>query len=474
MKLSFIVIDSRSDKHPDWVRECIESIKSMDEDNAELIVVNNIGRKLTIGEAFNYGVRQSKGDWCVFVGDDDSVEADYAQTIRRYASGLGSNYVCIATNMTAFNDETGDNYPMRRQSTGAWRRVYLLNHPFNEKLDKGIDREHIEEAVKNGYFIFVINYYYGYYYRRHNDYHCAGDVVFHKEPSDYYFVTTNRAFLSPIENEFKKYGSVFIDTTYDYELAKKAKIVWVEWANKKAIDISNDKLDAKKILRVHAFEVFSEYAPQINWNGFDVVIFIDEYIKRYAEEKFGKISGAIVIPNGIDLDRFKFSDKPKNNKIAFAGYLTRKKGIGELMLIAKSLPEYRFYLAGKYQENDIADWMKTKKPDNVFVEEWKYDDAMNDFYQDKSFVINTSMRESQAVTIMEAMACGLKPLVADWIGAKEIYGDYVYRNIDELKALLKGSYQPEIYRNFIETHYDMKNILPKILEAAGVNILIES
>lgn len=464
MKLSFIVVNSRGDAHPDWVDLCVHSIVNQDDDDAELIVVDNIGRKMTIGKAFNEGVKQASGDWCVFVGDDDIVEQDYTKVLRKGIDiSRGQNIVSVATYMTAFDNDTGNHFPMTRQSTGAWKRDYLLKYPFNENLEKGIDREYIEETQKRGDLIFIIKYYFGYYYRRHQDYRCAGDVIFHKEPSDYYFVTTNRIFLSPITDRIK--GSVFVDTNFDYELAKRAKTVWVEWANEKAIEVSNIELPAKKILRIHAYEAFTEYAYKINWNGFDKVVFIDKYIKDYVERQFGKVNGAVIIPNGVDLQKFTFKKKEKNNKIAYAGYLTRKKGIGELLLIAKSLPDYEFHLAGRYQENDIADWVAHKKPDNVFIHEWKYAEAMNEFYQDKSFIISTSLRESQAMSLMEGMACGCRPLVNDWIGAEDIYGkDYIFKNIQDIEKMLKGSFEPEKYRKFIEDNYSFDNVYPQIEE----------
>lgn len=477
MKLSFIVVNSRSDAHSDWVDQCIHSIVNQDDDNAELIVVNNIGRGMTIGKAFNEGVKQASGEWCVFVGDDDIVEQDYAKALRKGIDVIGDkNYVSVTTYMTAFDNDTGNHFPMTRQSTGAWRRDYLLKYPFNEKLEKGIDREYIEEVQKRGDLILLIKYYYGYYYRRHKDYRCAGDVIFHKKPSDYYFLTTNRIFLSPITNRLEKQGSCFVDTTFDFNLANNAKVCWVEWANDKAIEVSNTKLKSKKILRIHAYEAFTEYAYKINWNGFDTVIFIDDYIKEYVEKQFGKVNGAVVIPNGVDLKKFNLEEKERNNKIAFAGYLTRKKGIGELMLIAKSFPNYEFHLAGRYQENDIADWMMKKKPDNVFIHEWKYAEAMNEFYQDKSFIINTSMRESQGMSICEGMACGLKPIISDWIGAKELYGEgFIYKNIDDIKRILEGSYEPLEYRKFIEQNYNFETMYEKIcdLVLSDVDLLLQ-
>jgi len=467
-KLSFVVVDSRSDKHPGWVVACIESIKKQNIP-IELIIVNNVGRKKSIGKCYNQGIQEAKCDWVVFVGDDDYVSFEYAEVLWRWFNDKyvkEKNVVRVSTYMTAFDDETGNNFPLTRESTGCWKRDYLLKYPFNEKLPSGIDREYVEEAQKRGDLMVCLKYYLGYFYRKHLDYSCAGDLIFvmPNHNPEFYFVSSNRIFLIPIINRIEKLGSTFVSAGFRSDLVKDAKVLWCEWANQKAIEVSHAKVKAKKILRVHAFEAFTEYAHEINWNGFDHVIFIDDYIKDYVEKQYGKVNGAIVIPNGVDLDRFKMKKSKPNNKIAYTGYLTRKKGIGELLFLAQSLPDYEFHLAGKYQENDISDWVNSKKLPNVYVNPWQYDEAMSDFYQDKTYILNTSMRESQAMTIMEGMACGLKPLVRNWIGAEEIYNGNTYCSFDDLKRLLQEDCKPESYRKFIELNYDFNNIYPRLEE----------
>jgi len=469
-KISFVVVDSRSDEHPEWVGTCIDTIKKQNIP-IELIIVNNVDRKKSIGKCFNQGVQDAKCDLVAFVGDDDYVSFELAELLWRWFNSeevKRSNVVRVSTAMTVFNDESGENFPIAREWTGCWKRDYLLKHPFNEKLKSGVDRELVEEAQKRNDLMVFVTYYHGYFYRKHDGYSCAGSIVFTKpeDKVDYYFICSNRSFLEPITNRLTE-GTIYASPKFEENIAKDVKLVWCEFANKAVIDASRTKIKGTKILRVHAFEVFTEYAADIDWNGFDHVIFIDDYIKDYAERQFGKINGAVVIPNGVDLERFTLTAKPKNNKIAYAGYMTRKKGIGEVLLLAKSFPEYEFHLAGKYQENDIADWMNYKKPDNVFIYPWQYDDAMVDFYKDKTYILNTSLRESQAMTIMEGMACGLKPLVADWIGAKEIYNGAVYKNIQEFEELLEGSYEPEKYRKFIEDNYDFEDIYKKIDKLTG-------
>jgi len=467
--VSIVIIDSRSDKHQDWVNSSIRSAQTQNIP-VEVIVINNIGRDKTIGECWNLGVQEAKCNYLFFLGDDDYLSFDCIETLYRWALSdqvINSRVVNISSYMTAFEDSTGNKTALARQHTGLWKKDYLLQYPFNETLQKGIDREYIEETIKRGDLLLIIEYYFGYYYRRHEDYRCAGDIIFQDRPASHYFVTANRIFLNPITDRLaKKVGkeNVFASPHITPELMDEAEFIWVEWANEKAVEVANYPTKAKKILRLHAYEAFSDTIKKLDLNKFDVVIFIDDYIKNYVEKQYGKVNGAIVIPNGVDLNKFTLKEnKVKNNKIAFAGYLTRKKGIGELLLIAKSFPEHEFHFAGRFQEDDIADWFNNKKPDNVFIHAWQYDQAMSEFYQDKSFIINTSMRESQAMTLMEGMACGLKPIINDWLGADDIYPkEFIYKRISDISKSLTGDYKPEEYRKFVDEKYNFDKIYPQI------------
>jgi len=453
LRVSVIVIDSRSEAHPDWVRTCLNSIENQTVE-VELIVIPNTDRDKTIGECWNIGVKEATGDWIVFVGDDDYIARDLVYTLSQFTN---TQSVCITSYMTAFRDENA--LPYVQIWTGMWKREYLLKYPFNEKLKSGVDREYIEETKKRNDTVLVLPYYFGYYYRKHEDYSCAGQIHFVKEPKDIYILASGTDFIKPIASRL---DSVFLSQQpFDAKLAEKAKIIWCEWANKNAIDVANFKCNARKILRIHAFEAFTEMIYHINFKAYDTVIFVAEHIKNYVEKQVGKIPNAVIIPNGVNLERFYFTEKPKNNKIAYAGYITRKKGVGELVLIANELPEYEFHVAGKFQEDDVAEFFLHKKPDNLFLHEWQYD--LPEFFKDKSFVINTSLRESQGMSIMEAMAMGLKPIINNWIGAESIYGqEYVYKNIQDIRNILEGEYNPHKYRQFVENQYNFENIYDEI------------
>ena len=469
--ISIIIIDSRSKVKPEWVNGAIESAINQNIP-VETIVIPNTDNLKTIGECWNEGVIQATTNYCLFLGDDDFLSFDTAELLYRWFNSekiKNSRVQCVSNFMTAFEDETGKKTALARQHTGMWKRDYLLKYPFNEKLRKGIDREYQEEAIKRGDLVTIVEYSFSYFYRKHNLPSCAGDITFIEKPADYYFLTSNRIFLHSITERFaKKVGkdNIIISPHTNEETVNKAKVIWVEWANEKAVEIQNASIDAYKILRLHAYEAFSDTIKKLDLNKFDKVIFIDHYIKDYVERQYGKVKGAVVIPNGVEVDRYKIEpNKQRNNKIAFAGYLTRKKGIGELVLLAESFPEYEFHLAGRYQEDDIADYFNHKMPKNVFMNEWKYDTAMDDFYKDKSFILNTSLRESQGMTIMEGMACGLSPLIRGWIGSDEVYKkEWIYNSIEDFRRLLENPIDPEECRKFVVDNYSIDNIYPKLEE----------
>ena len=69
-------------------------------------------------------------------------------------------------------------------------------------------------------------------------------------------------------------------------MISEAKVIWVEWANEKAVEIQNADTKAYKILRLHAYEAFYDDMKKLDLNKFDRVIFISDYIKNYVEKQF--------------------------------------------------------------------------------------------------------------------------------------------------------------------------------------------
>lgn len=458
--ITVVMIDSRSDAHPDWVQTAINSVKRQVYP-VKLIVVNNVGRKHTIGKCWNDAVKQVDTPWVLFLGDDDWITPDYCQMLSNYARRDDLKHaVCVTTHMTVFRDYAdGERYKeLPRPCTGMWRREYLLQYPFNEKLPKGIDREYFEEAEKRGDTRILIHYHAGYHYRQHDDYSCAGKIQLKTSSGDIYVNSRYPLHTTPIVERLKKHYDVVIDNhPFDPQAAEGARVIWCDWGNEEAAKISRYETPARKVLRIHAYEAYTSMLHYIDLNAFDKVIFVADHIRDYCQAVLKRrIENAVVIPNGVDLKGFRPPrGKRRNHRIAYAGELSRKKGSQLLLFMAEHFPEYAFHVAGKFVEPDFAQYWHARAPENVILEPYSYD--LNKFFEDKTYFLLTSPREGCNVTTLQAMAAGLKPLVYDHVGASDIFGPYVFRDLPEFSMLLDEVDHRE-YRAYVEANYSIEKI----------------
>lgn len=283
-----------------------------------------------------------------------------------------------------------------------------------------------------------------------------------------YCVATSDRFIMPILKELLKntketgITDCTVDQVFNADNAHDADIIWCEWADHNAITVQEHVTLAKKILRVHRYEAYTEQFKSIMFDEYDTVIFVAEHLRDIAEQNVGhKINNAVVIPNYLNLDDYVIPKGKKiNNKIACAGYLCRKKGIGELMMIASELPDYEFHIAGEVQDGDIDHFITTAKPRNVILYPWTED--VKAFYADKTYVINTALNESFSMATAEGILCGCAPLVRSWDGASKIYNGQTFTNITELKNLLASPYNPQEYRDYFIRVNNLNTVIASI------------
>lgn len=289
-------------------------------------------------------------------------------------------------------------------------------------------------------------------------------------------------FTRVLQNHWDKKGYwVTWEPGYNPELLETCDIVFFESADTNS-HLASAERPAKKgkaVLRIIDIDAWANGPAGIRGGYFDDIIYITEHIQEYCREKYKhlKPKREHLIKMGIDLDKYTFREKPRGRKIAFvATRLTEEKGFDiALQILAevrKKSNQWELHVVGRMPDDDL--WKKTiehiirtnELEDSVtFYENLPYDTGteINDFLEDKDYLLLPSRKEAFSFAVGEAMAKGIKPVIWNWLGAEDTWpADVIFNTPSEaVESLLSNVYNPKHYRQWVEDKYP----LDKHLEA---------
>jgi glycosyltransferase involved in cell wall biosynthesis len=287
------------------------------------------------------------------------------------------------------------------------------------------------------------------------------------------------SFAQPILNAMSdkfRVKKIIVKNLNQIDLGMKwADTCWFEWCDELVIYGSHNKRrDNQSIVcRLHSYEAFTNYVDRVNWENIDKLIFVANHIQRFVLEQSLALPSekTVVIPNGLDLEQYSFKSSKPGFNIAFVGYINYKKGPMLLFHAFKEIFDfdnrYKLFIAGKFQDKrDVLYFKHIIKEmglqDNIIFEGWQ--NNINEWLEDKNYIISSSLLESQHLSIMEAMAKGIKPLIHNYYGANEVYKkDFLWTTSKDLVNLItKDTYDSRVYRDFISTYYNQKDINEKL------------
>ncbi len=240
-------------------------------------------------------------------------------------------------------------------------------------------------------------------------------------------------------------------------------VIWVEWANYLAVVASHIKPKKKKMfIRLHSYEIFTDYPMDIDWRGIDKLIFVAPHIEEIFFERFPGLKEVIrdteVVFNGLNLNEIPFDDRKPGYDIAWVAHINYKKAPELSLQVIKKLveknAEYKLHIAGDFQDprydvymRHLVRYMDLEK--NVLFYGWV--DDMEEFWRNKNYLLSTSLHEGHPYNIMEAMARGIKPVIHWFRGADELYSrDWLFATVDDaVKIITSGSYDSRKYRDHV-------------------------
>ena len=251
----------------------------------------------------------------------------------------------------------------------------------------------------------------------------------------------------------------------------------VPWAIQEH-DLTNKKI----IVRPIDIEVWQGHHAAAIWSPVTDCIFIAPHIRdmmmlddrpRASEMKVH------IIPCAVDLSRYTFKERKPGFKIGIVSEVWESKGVDYVLQIALKLKNidsrYEIHWLGKFQDYH---WDKAYMDDfisrnNLPIKFYDWVDSINDFLEDKDYLLHASKKEAFSYATAEAMAKGIKPILHHFYGADGLWPGITWDSIDEAVMMITGPniegtssrYNSERYRQYLIDHgYTIDQMMNKIEE----------
>jgi glycosyltransferase involved in cell wall biosynthesis len=244
-----------------------------------------------------------------------------------------------------------------------------------------------------------------------------------------------------------------------------ADVVWLEWGNETAVAASAyaEPLAHKRVIcRIHSYEVFTHDIQSINWKIVNDLIFVAPHVRAAfddAKPPIGLETSIHILPNGVDMAKFVIApDKDTTGQnIAFLGELNWKKA-PELALLAFAHiglgTNRHLHIGGEFGEKRFEYYLKDMVVELGLVGQVHFHGRIDDvpgWFKDKTYLLTSSSWEGHPVGVIEAMACGVKPLVHQFYGSKAMFPPgLLWRTVYELKNKFRDSVKPQLYRDLVD------------------------
>jgi glycosyltransferase involved in cell wall biosynthesis len=272
------------------------------------------------------------------------------------------------------------------------------------------------------------------------------------------------------------------------DLMQWSDLSWFEWCDERVVQASRLDRVCPIICRLHSYEVFTDMPGRVQWQNIDDLVFVAPHIRDIALIRIPNLDQNVrisVIHNGVAPQSANYADRPKGYNIAYVGYLNHKKNPSLMLQCMRYLVDiddrYILHIAGEHQEMRFKLYVEhmiqaMQLDQNIRFHGWV--DDVGRWLGDKHFILSTSLLESFGYGIAEAMACGLKPLIHNFIGARALYPEkYLFNCVKEFaQMVLNPQYHPAEYRQYIERTYsldrqlrEIESLLATCLNEIGLN-----
>jgi glycosyltransferase involved in cell wall biosynthesis len=252
-----------------------------------------------------------------------------------------------------------------------------------------------------------------------------------------------------------------------------ADIVWLEWCWDHAVWATGSGVLRGKpcVVRLHSIEALqTDYPARMDWAQVACLTTVSDDIAETLRARFPDAPASVIIPNGIDMERF-VPGTPDRFRIAWVGHLEPKKNPMLLLQIAHRLhgldSRYSFHVAGAFTDLRTARYLQQMLPALGLGGVVTFDGPVADmpaWYADKGVLLSTSMYESFGMNIGEAMAVGAFPVVHAFPGADRIWPEEcLFASVEDAVASIRAA-RVGLYRGWVGDRYGLDRQVAGVLD----------
>ena len=246
-----------------------------------------------------------------------------------------------------------------------------------------------------------------------------------------------------------------------------ADIVWLEWCWDHAVWATTSGVLRGRpcVVRLHSIEALqTDYPARVDWAQVDALVCVGDDIDALVHERFPATAAArarLVVPNGIDLDRFR-PGAPDPRRIAWVGHIEPKKNPMLMLQVMHALRRldagHCLHVAGAFTDLRTLRYLRAMVAALGLEDCVRFDGQVGDmagWYADKGVLLSTTMYESFGLNIGEAMAVGAFPVVHAFPGAEMQWPrECLFAGIDAAVELIRAA-RPGLYRGWVADRYSL-------------------
>lgn len=293
------------------------------------------------------------------------------------------------------------------------------------------------------------------------------NLKFMKDPMEWWIAKGYEVKFNQYYNpQYAQWADVIFFHTCDNNLLSStnpSEAILADDSNYRPWSMHDMDLKGKKIIvQPIDIEVWSgAHAHENMWNVVTDCIFIAPHIRDIMmsdSRPQASDMNLYTIPFSVNPDRWTFKERQPGFNIAVVSEIWESKGIDYTLQIALKLkqidPRYHIYYVGKDQQYHwhrfyMEEFVRNNDLPITFID-WV--DNLDEFLEDKNYLLNSSIKEAFSAITAEAAAKGIRPILHAFGGYEPLWGDsgWVWQGIDDaVDMITDGEYDSYSYKDYL-------------------------